>query len=83
MDVGAAVGADLESATGVEPGEGAFDDPAFLSEPGAVRLVAAGDLRFDLASLELASSLLGVVGAVCVHTCRPPAQQLLDLIQER
>ena len=31
VDVVAAVGADQESATAVEPGEGALDDPALLS----------------------------------------------------
>ena len=36
MDVVAAVGAKEQAASVVEPGEGAFDDPAVASEPGAV-----------------------------------------------
>lgn len=47
MDVVAAVGADEESAAVVQPGEGAFDDPAVSAEAGAVFGLAAGDDRFD------------------------------------
>lgn len=36
MDLVAAVGADEESASVVEPSEGALDDPALAAEPGAV-----------------------------------------------
>jgi hypothetical protein len=43
VDVGTAVGADEEAATVVQPGEGAFDDPAVTSESGAVFGLAAGD----------------------------------------
>jgi hypothetical protein len=35
VDVVAAVGADEQSAAVVEPGEGAFDDPAVAAEAGA------------------------------------------------
>jgi len=34
VDVVAAVGADEEAAAVVEPGKGAFDDPAVTAEPG-------------------------------------------------
>lgn len=43
VDVAAVLVADGESSEGVEPGEGAFDDPAPAAEPGAVRCLAAGD----------------------------------------
>jgi len=42
-----AVGADEESAAVVEPGEGAFDDPAVSAEAGAVFDLAACDDRPD------------------------------------
>jgi hypothetical protein len=45
VDVVAAVGADQESAPVVEPGEGAFDDPAVAAEAGAVLGLAPRDDR--------------------------------------
>ena len=47
MDLGAAFVADVESFHPVEPGEGAFDDPAVAAQAGAVAGFAAGDDRFD------------------------------------
>ena len=64
MDVVAAVGADEESAAVVEPGEGAFDDPAVAAEPGAVLGLAAGDHGLDAALPEQAAVLVVVVAAV-------------------
>jgi hypothetical protein len=64
VDVGAAVVADEEASASVEPGEGAFDDPAVLSEAGAVLGLAAGDLGLDAAFAQLLAMPLGVVGAV-------------------
>jgi hypothetical protein len=49
VDVVAAVGADEQSAAAVEPGEGAFDDPALAAEAGAVWLFPAGDRGDDAA----------------------------------
>lgn len=48
----------------MQPGEGAFDDPAGAAESGAVFGLAAGDLRFDPAGAELAAVLVVVVAAV-------------------
>ena len=45
VDVVAAVVADEQALEVVEPGEGAFDDPAVAAEPGAVLGLAAGDQR--------------------------------------
>ncbi len=64
MDVVAAVGADEEAAAVVEPGEGAFDDPAVTAEPGAVLGLAAGDHGFDPALPDEAAVLVVVVAAV-------------------
>ena len=49
MDLCASVVADEQSFEVVEPGEGAFDDPACAAEAGAVSVVAVGDLGFDAA----------------------------------
>ena len=64
MDVVAAVGADQEPAAVVEPGEGAFDDPSLVAEPGAVFGLATGDHRFDTAAPDEAAVLVVVVAAV-------------------
>ncbi len=47
MDLGAAVVADEQPFEVVQPGEGALDDPAGATEPGAVLGLAAGDLGGD------------------------------------
>ena len=64
MDFVAAVVADEESFVVMQPGEGALDDPAGASEPGAVFGLAASDLGFDPAGAELTSVLVVVVAAV-------------------
>ena len=64
MDVVAAVVADEQSLVVVQPGEGAFDDPARAAEPGAMIGLAAGDLRLDPAGAKLAPVLVVVVAAV-------------------
>ena len=64
MDVVASVGADEDAAAVVEPGEGAFDDPAVTAEPGAVFGLASGDHRFDPAFPDQATVLVVVVAAV-------------------
>ncbi len=70
MDVVAAFVADSEAAVLVQPGDRAFNDPALLAEPGAVRCLGSGDPRLDAASAELAPSLARVVGAVAVEPFR-------------
>ncbi len=47
MDLDATVVADEQPLQLVQPGEGAFDDPAHTAEPGAVSGLAARDLVFD------------------------------------
>ena len=64
MAVVAAVGAQQQSAAVVEPGEGAFDEPAFASELGAVLGLAACEQRSDPAFADEAAVLVGVVAAV-------------------
>jgi hypothetical protein len=64
VHVGVAVVADGEAAVAVEPGEGAFDDPAVGAESGAVLALAAGDERFDAAFAQLAAAAGVVVAAV-------------------
>ncbi len=47
MDVAAAVVADEEPLELMQPGEGAFDDPAVPAKAGTVLDVTAGDLGCD------------------------------------
>lgn len=49
MDLCAAVVADEQPFEVVQPGEGAFDDPADAAESGPVSVVAVGDLGLDAA----------------------------------
>ena len=70
----AAVVADEQSFAVVEPSEGALDDPADTTEPGAVLGLAASDLGFDPSSAELAPVLVVVVAAVGGDPLRPPAR---------
>ena len=64
VHVGVAVVADGEAAVAVEPGKGAFDDPAVAAESGGVLALAAGDERCDAALAEFAAAAGVVVGAV-------------------
>lgn len=64
MDVVASVGAQQESAAVVEPGEGAFDDPAVAAEPRAVLGLTASDDRLDAALPDEPAVLVVVVTAV-------------------
>ena len=64
MHVGAALVADEQALEAMQPGEGALDDPAQASEPGAVRLVATSDHRLDPAPTQLDEVVLVIVGAV-------------------
>ncbi len=71
MDLGAAVVADEQALEVVQPGEGAFDDPAVAAETGAVLGLAARDLRCDPALLQLAPVLVVVVAAIGADTVWP------------
>jgi hypothetical protein len=73
VDVGAAVVADEQPFELVEPGERALDDPAVATQPGAVPSLAAGDLRLDPATAELATVLVVVVAAISGNPVGPPA----------
>ena len=64
VDLVAAVVADEQSLELVEPGEGAFDDPAVAAEPGAMVGASAGDFGCDAAAAELATVARVVVAAV-------------------
>ena len=74
MDLAAAVVADEEPFEVVEPGEGALDDPADTTETGAVSALAAGDLRPDSTSAQLAPVLVVVVAAVGNDSLWPSAR---------
>jgi hypothetical protein len=67
MDIGAAFVTNFEAAHGVEPGEGAFDDPAYLTESAAVRLAALRDVRFDLSIEQGEGAHRAVIGAIGVQ----------------
>jgi hypothetical protein len=73
VDLVESVGAEEQSAPVAEPGEGAFDDPAVASEPGAVAGVAAGDDRFDAAAPHEATVFVVVVAAIGEEGVRPAA----------
>jgi hypothetical protein len=64
VDLVAAVGADEEAATVVEPCEGAFNHPTLSPQPGAVLGLAARDHRLDAALPDQAPILVVVVAAV-------------------
>jgi hypothetical protein len=74
VDVVEAVGSQQQPAAVVEPGEGAFNDPAVTSEPGAVLGLAARDDRLDAAQPDEATVLVVVVAAVGEHGLRAPAR---------
>ena len=71
MDLVTAVVADEQPFELVEPGEGAFDDPAVAAEPGAVLGLAAGDLRGDPASAQLTAVLVVVIATICRDSVGP------------
>ena len=60
-----AVGAEQEPAAVVEPGEGAFDDPAVASEAGAVFGLASRDHGRDATLPDETPVLVVVVATVC------------------
>lgn len=64
MNLGSAVVADEQSLEVVQPGEGALDDPAHATEPGAVLGLAAGDLGCDPELEKQAPVLVVVVAAI-------------------
>ena len=67
MDLVTAVVADEQPFEVVQPGEGAFDDPAGAAEPSAVLGLPAGDLRLDPTPAQFATVLVVVVATVGHH----------------
>lgn len=82
MDLVAAVVADEQPFELVEPGEGAFDDPAVAAEPGAVLVFAPRDLGRDAALAELATVAVVVVAAIGAEPVRAAARSA-DLAANR
>src|SRR5215467_6170575 len=74
VHVVASVVTDEQPLVVVQPGEGALDDPADTTETGAVSALAAGDLRPDSTSAQLAPVLVVVVAAVGGDTLRAAAR---------
>ncbi len=74
MDLIESVGAEEQPTAVVEPGEGAFDDPAIVSESGAVLGLAARDDRLDAATPDQPAVLVVVVTAVGEHRLWPSAR---------
>ena len=73
MDLVAAVGAEEQAAAVVQPGEGAFDDPALAAKAGAVAALAACDYGPDAELRDQAAVLVVVVAAVGEQPLRPSA----------
>ena len=74
MDVVSAVGADEEAASVVEPGEGAFDDPAVAAQAGPVLGLAASDQRLHAPLPDEAAVFVVVVPAVGDQRPRPASR---------
>ena len=71
MDFVESVGAQQEPATVVQPGEGAFDDPAVAAELGSVFGLAASDHGFDAALPDESTVFVVVVAAIGKQGARP------------
>jgi hypothetical protein len=71
VDLVEPVGAQQESAAVVEPGEGAFNDPAIAAEMGSVLGLAASDHRLDATPPEEPAVLVVVVAAIGEQRLRP------------
>ena len=69
-----AVGAEEQPAAVVEPGEGAFDDPAVASETGSVFGLAFRDHGLDATLPDEAPVLVVVVAAVCDDAVGAPSR---------
>jgi hypothetical protein len=71
VDFVAAVGAEEQAAAVVQPGEGAFDDPALAAEAGAVSALTACDHGRNAELRDQAAVLVVVVAAVGKQPLRP------------
>ena len=70
----AAVGAEEQPPAVVQPGEGAFDDPAVASEPRAVRRLPSCNHWLDAALPDQTTVLVVVVAAIGNDAVRPPTR---------
>src|SRR6266700_5986925 len=68
----AAVGAEEQTASVLEPGEGALDDPTITPEPGAVIGLVSRDQRCDSALADEPAVLVVVVAAIGDDTVGTP-----------
>jgi hypothetical protein len=71
VDLVATVGAEEQATAVVQPGEGAFDDPALAAEAGAVSALTACDHGRDAELRDQATVLVVVVAAVGEQPLRP------------
>ena len=89
VGLGGAFVADVESAVLVEPGEGAFDDPAPATKPGAMRGRSPRDQRCHTERADLSAVELVVVAAVGDQAARPtlrrprPAAYRRDRVEQQ
>ena len=82
VDGGAAFVAGAWSFEGVQPGDGAFDDPPVVAQSGAVGYAAAGDDGLDAAGPETAAVDVMVVAAIGVDHAGP-SQRTADPAADR
>lgn len=74
VDVCSAFVAEAQAAVLVEPGEGAFDDPALAADPGAVWGALVCDHWCDPLLSQSGLGGVGVVAAVAEQRAGPPAR---------
>ena len=74
MDFVAAVGAQEQPAAVVEPGEGAFDDPALPAEPGVVPALSPGDHGLHASLADELPVLVMVIAAISEQAMWPPTR---------
>ena len=72
MDVLSSFVSDGQTAEAIDPGEGAFDDPAVTAEPILALDAAAGDAGFDVALAAVAPTACMIGGLVGVQLLGSP-----------
>ncbi len=83
MDAGPALVANRQAAEPMQPGEGAFDDPARLAQAAAVGCPSFRQLRRDAPVLELVAVGLRVVTPVALDEGRLPCRSTGASAQRR
>jgi len=61
----------VETAKAMEPGQGAFHDPAGAAQTTAVRATTSGELSANAARVEVVAVGLRIVGAIALDKSRP------------